>query len=155
MSVSIAGILIRSQAWGADLPPIAIQIDARELPRRLVHTTLDIRCQPGPLRLWYPKWIPVSHAAKSRVDGVGGLRHETLDGTSIPWKRDEIEMHGFTVRFPDRVKSIRVKLDTICEFSGSDAAGDLYVWKCIHRNDKRIRISHSGCMHRRWWPIWC
>ena len=123
MSVSIAGMLIRSQAWGADLPAIEIQVDARELPRRLVHTTLDIPCQAGPLRLWYPKWIPGSHAPKGRVEDVGGLRIETPDGTSIPWKRDEIEMHCFALKVPDGVKSIRVKLDTICEASGSDAAG--------------------------------
>ena len=123
MSVLMTGMLVRSQAFGADIPPITIQVDARELPRRLVHTTLDIPCQPGPLRLWYPKWIPGSHAPKGRVEDVGGLRIETSDGTSIPWKRDEIEMHCFTLKVPDGVKSIRVKLDTICEASGSDAAG--------------------------------
>ena len=123
MSVLMTGMLVRSQAFGADVPPITIQIDARELPRRLVHTTLDIPCQPGPLRLWYPKWIPGSHAPKGRVEDVGGLRIETSDGTSIPWKRDEIEMHCFTLKVPEGVKSIRVKLDTICEASGSDAAG--------------------------------
>ena len=123
MSVLMTGMLVRSQAFGADIPPITIQVDARELPRRLVHTTLDIPCQPGPLRLWSPKWIPGSHAPKGRVEDVGGLRIETSDGTSIPWKRDEIEMHCFTLKVPDGVKSIRVKLDTICEASGSDAAG--------------------------------
>jgi predicted metalloprotease with PDZ domain len=112
-----------ASALGAQAPELAIEIDARELPRRLVHTTIDIPCKPGPMRLWYPKWIPGTHGPKGRVEDVGGLRIETKDGTVLPWKRDEIELYCFVVQVPDGATSIRVKLDTICESSSVEAAG--------------------------------
>lgn len=103
--------------------PVSIEVDARELPRRLVHTTMEIPCKPGPLRLWYPKWIPGTHGPKGRVEDVGGLRVETKDGKVIPWKRDEIELFCFVVQVPEGVTMVRVKLDTICESSSVEAAG--------------------------------
>jgi predicted metalloprotease with PDZ domain len=102
---------------------MTIDVDASEITRRLVHTTLEIPCKPGPLRLWYPKWIPGAHGPKGRVEDIGGLRIETSEGTPIPWKRDEIELHCFTIRVPDGTTAVRVKLDTICESSGVEAAG--------------------------------
>lgn len=103
--------------------PISIEIDARELPRRLLHTTLDIPCKPGELRLWYPKWIPGTHGPKGRVEDLAGLKVETPDGVVIPWKRHEIDLHSFLVQVPAGVTSIRVKMDTICEASSVESAG--------------------------------
>jgi predicted metalloprotease with PDZ domain len=107
----------------ADTNTTLIEVDARELPRRLIHTTLDIPCKPGPLRLWYPKWFPGSHGPHGRVEDIAGLRIETPGGTVIPWNRDEVDMHCFNVRVPEGTRSVRVKLDTICEATGRDRAG--------------------------------
>lgn len=106
----------------ADAPAVAIEVDARDLPRKLLHTTLDIPCKPGPLRLWYPKWVPGTHGPYGRVEDVAGFRVETLDGTSVPWTRDEVELHCFVLRVPDGAASVRVKLDTVCEAAGMDAS---------------------------------
>lgn len=110
-------------ALGTDGPTISIEVDARELPRRLIHTTQEIPCKSGPLRLWYPKWIQGAHGPLGRVEDIGGLRVETPDGTLLPWKRDEVEMHCFQVEVPEGVAWVRVKLDTICESAGLDAGG--------------------------------
>lgn len=107
----------------ADAPAVGIEVDARELARRLIRTTLDIPCKPGPLRLWYPKWFPGSHGPHGRVEDVAGLRVETPDGNVIPWKRDEVNMHCFAVRVPDGTTAVRVKLDTICEAAATARAG--------------------------------
>ena len=107
----------------AEVPATAIEVDARELPRRLIHTTLDIPCKPGTLRLWYPKWFPGSHGPHGRVQDVAGLRVETPDGAVIPWSRDEVDLHCFLIKVPDATTTVRVKLDTICEASGTDGAG--------------------------------
>ena len=120
--ISIA-LFTASEIWAVDTSAIAITVDASELPRRLVHTTLDVPCKPGPMRFWYPKWIPGTHGPKGRVEDLGGLRFETPEGANIPWKRDEIELHCFGIKVPDGVKSVRVKLDTICESSSAESAG--------------------------------
>jgi predicted metalloprotease with PDZ domain len=124
-TVTVVGLilLIGSSRAAADSPPITIEVDARELPRRLIHTTLHIACKPGPLRLWYPKWFPGSHGPQGRVEDIAGLRVEAPDGTVIPWKRDDVDLHCFALRVPDGTTSVRVKLDTICEASGTGRAG--------------------------------
>ncbi len=111
------------QADGAKAPAIAMEVDARDLPRKLIHTTLDIPCKSGPLRLWYPKWIQGAHGPLGRVEDIGGLRVEAADGAVIPWKRDEVDMHCFVVEVPAGITSVRVKLDTICESAAQDGGG--------------------------------
>ena len=45
--------------------PIRLRVDATEAPRRLYHVELTIPAAPGPLNLFYPKWIPGEHAPVS------------------------------------------------------------------------------------------
>jgi predicted metalloprotease with PDZ domain len=110
-------------ATAADAPALNVQVDARDLPRKLLHTTLDIPCQAGSLRLWYPKWFPGSHGPHGRVEDVAGFRVETPQGATVPWTRDEVDLHCFVVKVPDGIASVRVKLDTVCEAAAPDAAG--------------------------------
>ena len=45
--------------------PISIEIDARDLPRKLLTAQLSIPIKPAKkpqdIALWYPKWVPGSH----------------------------------------------------------------------------------------------
>jgi predicted metalloprotease with PDZ domain len=115
--------LVVGSAAAADAPPVTVEVDARELPRKLVHTTLDIPCKPGPLRLWYPKWLPGSHGPHGRVEDIARFGVETPEGTPVPWTRDEVELHCFVVTAPEGTASIRVKLDTVGELAGPEAMG--------------------------------
>ncbi len=63
-------------------------------------------CQPGKLRLWFPKWVPGTHGPCGPVQNVGGLRLETPDGKPVPWQRDEIELYRVECDVPDGVHSI-------------------------------------------------
>jgi predicted metalloprotease with PDZ domain len=110
-------------AAAAESPALAVEVDARELPRKLLHTALDIPCQAGPLRLWYPKWLPGSHGPHGRVEDIAGFRVETPAGAPVPWTRDEVELHCVVITVPPGTGSVRVKLDTVCESAGPDAAG--------------------------------
>ena len=102
-----------------------MEVDARDLPRRLLHTQLRIPCVPGPLVLWYPKWIPGTHSPSGPVDTVGGLRVETADGQAIPWRRDQVELYRLICEVPAGVHEVVVRLDTICNAAAVDASGHL------------------------------
>jgi len=104
---------------------LRIEVDARDLPRRLLHTNLRIACEPGPLTLWYPKWIPGTHAPCGPVDTVGGLRLTTDDGKAIPWHRDQVELYRLNCVVPESTRTIHVQLDTICNAPAVDASGHL------------------------------
>lgn len=112
-----------SQLDAGDAPPITIEVDARELPRRLVHSTIDIPCQAGTLKLWYPLWFPGSHGPHGRVEDIGGFRVETSDGRPLSWKRDDVNLNCVAVEIPEGLASVRVKLDTICNSASLDAGG--------------------------------
>ncbi|MBI1323192.1 M61 family peptidase [bacterium] len=124
-SILVAGVLhlISLTGFGADAPAMKVVVDARDLPRRLVHTTIDLPCEPGPLALWYPKWIPGTHGPKGRIEDIAGLRVETADGTNLPWKRDEVDLYRFLVTVPPGAKSVRIRLDTACEPHSPEMSG--------------------------------
>jgi predicted metalloprotease with PDZ domain len=109
----------------ADGPTLQIEVDARELARRLVHADIRIPCQPGPLRLWYPKWIPGCHGADGPLQNVGGFRVETADGKPVRWKRDEVELFSVHCDVPAGVNEVRAHLDYICNEPAVLAAGYL------------------------------
>lgn len=108
---------------GEQAPAITLEVDARELPRKLVHSTIDIPCQAGTLRLWYPLWFPGSHGPHGRVEDIGGFRVETTDGRTLPWKRDEVNLHCVSVQIPEGLAAVKVKLDSICNSIDLDAGG--------------------------------
>jgi predicted metalloprotease with PDZ domain len=106
-------------------PTLRIEVDARDLPRRLLHSSIRISCEPGRLALWYPKWIPGTHAPCGPVDAIGGFRLETPEGHAIPWRRDEVDLYRVTCDVPRGVREIRVQLDTICNAPAVEASGHL------------------------------
>ncbi len=106
-------------------PTIRLELDTRDLPRHLAHSRMEIPCHPGKLALWYPKWIPGTHAPSGPLKNVAGLRVETPDGQPIPWRRDEVEIHRIVAEVPEGVSSVIVRLDMICERSATEAAGYL------------------------------
>src|SRR5262245_27681682 len=99
--------------------PIRLRVDATEAPRRIYHAELSIPASPGPLTLFYPKWIPGEHAPTGPITDLAGLKFSSA-GTPIEWKRDPVELFAFHVNVPAGATSIDAKLDFL---SNSDAAG--------------------------------
>lgn len=124
-SLVVTALLCLSVQWvhAEEAPPLLIEVDARQLPRRLVHTTMEVPCKAGELRLWYPKWYPGSHGPMGRLEDVGGLQVETSDGRKLSWERDDVELFCVKVQIPEGLAAIRVKMTTICNSPGVDAAG--------------------------------
>jgi predicted metalloprotease with PDZ domain len=107
----------------AAAPTLQMEVDARDLPRHLLHSQITIPCQPGKLKIWYPKWVPGTHGPYGPLQNVGGLRLETLDGQALPWHRDDVELYCVTCDVPAGVMEVRARLDYICNEAAMDAAG--------------------------------
>src|SRR5262252_1706711 len=90
--------------------PIVLQVDATEAPRKIYHAELHIPAAPGPLTLFYPKWIPGDHAPSGPINDLAGLRI-SANGKPLFWKRDSIELVAFHIDVPQGASSIDVKLD--------------------------------------------
>src|SRR5690349_22293801 len=90
--------------------PIRLRVDATEVPRKIYHAELTIPAAPGPLNLFYPKWIPGEHAPTGPVTDLAGLKF-SAGGQTLQWKRDSVEMFEFHLTVPPGADSVDVKLD--------------------------------------------
>src|SRR5436189_786947 len=79
--------------------PITIRVDASEAPAHVLHAHLNIPASPGPLALFYPKWIPGEHGPTGPIVGLSGVRI-SANGSPIVWQRDPLEMYEFHVNVP-------------------------------------------------------
>src|SRR4051812_28141740 len=112
-------------ALAGEPPTLQLEVDARDLPRRLLHSRIEVPCRPGKLALWFPKWVPGTHGPCGPVENVAGLRLETPGGKMLAWDRDEIEPYRVECGVPAGVRSIAVRLDTLCNEPAVRAAGYL------------------------------
>ncbi len=113
------------RAHAGDGPTLKLDLDARELPRHLVHSRIEVPCKPGKLALWYPKWIPGTHAPCGPVRDQAGLRVETKDGKAVPWRRDEADVYRIECEVPQGIDAVVVRLDMICNTAADSASGYL------------------------------
>jgi predicted metalloprotease with PDZ domain len=92
--------------------PILLEVDAGEAPRKLYHARVVIPVQPGPITLYYPKWIPGTHGPSGPIADLAGLKMQA-GGTAVPWKRDDVDMYAFHCTVPDGARALEVSLDLL------------------------------------------
>ena len=85
-----------------------LEVDLRDLDRKImqVHQVLPVR--PGPLTLLYPRWNPGSHAPVIDVKRLAGLQI-TANGQPVAWLRDSIDVHAFHVEVPAGASSLSLR----------------------------------------------
>lgn len=93
----------------ADWPgTIELQVDASDIDRRIQRVRERIPVRPGPLVLWYPKWIPGNHSPTGPINQFAGLVVRG-NGARIAWKRDDVDMHAFHLDVPAGVDAIDIE----------------------------------------------
>ena len=61
-------LLAASAAIAQSGQTISLTVDATQTPQKLLHSHLVIPVKPGPLTLYYPKWIPGEHGPDGPID---------------------------------------------------------------------------------------
>lgn len=107
---SIAIILFLASVSVFAQTAITLNVDATDAARNLVHSKLTIPVKPGPLTLFYPKWIPGEHSPTGPINDLVGLKL-SAGGKPIPWRRDDVEMFAFHCDIPQGVTLLDVTLD--------------------------------------------
>ena len=105
----LLGTLALAPAWAAP-QPIALAVDARDAPRRILHARLKIPVAPGPLVLAYPEWLPGEHGPTGPIVDLAGLELSAA-GKAVAWKRDPVDMYAFKCEVPPGASSLDVELD--------------------------------------------
>jgi predicted metalloprotease with PDZ domain len=119
---------------GAQTPPgpIHLAVDASRAPQKILHSSEQIPVRPGPLVLYYAKWIPGEHMPDGPINNLAGLRF-TANGKAIHWRRDLVDMFAFHLDIPAGVNSLDADFDFLLTApatgysAGASATADLDV----------------------------
>ncbi|MCL7715759.1 peptidase M61 [Stenotrophomonas sp. CPCC 101365] len=87
---------------------IELQVDASDVQRRIQRVRERLPVVPGPLRLWYPQWIPGNHAPTGPINQIGGLVIRG-NGRPLRWQRDPGDMYAFTLQVPEGVDALDIE----------------------------------------------
>lgn len=78
---------------------ITLQVDATDLDRKIIRVQQTLPVRPGPLTLYFPRWLPGQHAPAGDVNQLAGLKISAR-GQSLAWQRDPLDTHAFKLDVP-------------------------------------------------------
>ncbi|HKM90661.1 MAG TPA: hypothetical protein VJX29_08600 [Candidatus Acidoferrales bacterium] len=104
---------------------ISLAVDATQTPLKILRAHLVIPVKPGPLTLYYPKWIPGEHGPDGPIANLTGLKFEA-EGKTIPWRRDLLDVFTFHLDVPAGAAQLDATYDYI-EPGGGSATDKLLV----------------------------
>src|SRR3954465_7824231 len=110
LAVGLVVTLVALPARASDPRPIEIRVDLTDAPRRLFRAHLVIPADPGPLTLYYPKWIPGEHQPSGPAIDLPGLKFGAGD-KPVPWTRDDVDLYAFHLTVPDGAGSVEADLE--------------------------------------------
>ena len=104
---------------------ISLTVDATKTQNKILHMHLVMPVKPGPLTVYYPKWIPGNHGPDGPIANLTGLKFEG-GGKVIPWRRDLLDVFTFHLDVPAGVSRLEANYDYI-EPNGGSATDKLLV----------------------------
>ncbi len=104
-----AALLCGQMAAYAD--DMTVRVDARDIARLRVHTTLRIPVAPGANTLVFPQWIPGTHGPTGPLDSMIGLVI-AANGQPLAWRRDPVNMYAIHLEVPKDCSHLDVALES-------------------------------------------
>ena len=88
--------------------PVALTVELPDPAQQVlyVHEVMPVR--PGPLTLYYPKYIPGDHSPDGPVGAIMGLQI-TAGGKRVDWHRDDVDMFTFHLTVPAGAERIDIR----------------------------------------------
>ncbi len=110
LCLSLTAFMLPAGRAAESTRPIELSVDATEAPRKLLRARLVIPAVPGPLTLYYPKWIQGEHAPSGPINDLSGLKLRA-GGKPLSWKRDDLDLYAFHCTVPKGADSVEVSLE--------------------------------------------
>src|SRR5215469_5503223 len=98
---------------------IRLDVDLTGSARQLFHGHETIPVQPGPLTLYYPKWIPGEHSPSGPLENLAGLKL-SAGGKALPWRRDPVDMYAIHLEVPQGASSLEADFDFLSPDKGGE-----------------------------------
>ena len=96
-------------------PVLTLDVDASQVPLKILHASMSMPARAGDMTLFYPKWIPGEHMASGPIWNLTGLH---IFGREIDWRRDLVEMNAFRVTVPAGARTLSAKYDYVVPTGG-------------------------------------
>jgi predicted metalloprotease with PDZ domain len=106
-------------AQSTSVPTMTLVVDETQAFRRIAFVHEQIRVQPGPLALAYPRWIPGEHGPTGPIENFAALRVRSGDVT-LHWTRDPEDINTIRIDVPPNTNTVTVDFDTLLENTISD-----------------------------------
>ncbi|HET6724938.1 MAG TPA: M61 family peptidase [Gammaproteobacteria bacterium] len=124
--------------------PIQINVDVTDAARKVFHAHIVMPVQPGPLTLYYPKYIPGEHGPTGPVVNLTGLVF-TANGKKLEWRRDAEDMYTFHLDIPKGVSKLEIAFDFLSPVGGGDfTAGVSATPKLVDLNWNQVALYPAG-----------
>lgn len=140
----IAGAIGGAFANPAASSAIRLTVDVTDAPRKVFHSEMTIPVRPGPLTLYYPKYIPGEHGPTGPIVNVTGLKFEA-NGKAIPWHRDAVDMYAFHLDVPKGIDELQASLDFLSPVGEGDfTAGVSATPRLVDLNWNQVVLYPAG-----------
>src|SRR5580692_10321817 len=123
--LAFTSIVVFTASFAFAAETISLTVDATKTQQKILRSHEVIPVKPGPLTIYYPKWIPGEHGPNGPITSVTGLKFEG-NGKVIPWQRDLLDVFTFHVDIPQGVSKLDASFDFI-EPEGNSATDKLTV----------------------------
>ena len=91
---ALAGAAALAQVPAAYPGLLQLEVDATDLDHRIFQVRQRLPVQPGPLKLYFPRWLPGTHSPSGDVSRLAGLVIKAA-GQTLAWTRDPADTHAF------------------------------------------------------------
>ncbi|MBC7619121.1 MAG: hypothetical protein H7293_09065 [Candidatus Saccharibacteria bacterium] len=97
---------------------ILLDVDATDLDHRVFQVRQQIPVKPGPLTLFFPRWLPGTHGPTGSIDRLAGLKVRTANQAVLPWQRDTTAPFAFHVTVPSGVSKLDLEFQHLSPIDG-------------------------------------
>jgi predicted metalloprotease with PDZ domain len=115
----LSAAALNASAQGAPVAAMKLLVDETQAFRKIAFVHEEIRVQPGPIALAYPRWIPGEHGPTGPIQNMAALRVRSGDLT-LPWTRDPDDINTIDIEVPSKTDTITVDFDVLLENTISD-----------------------------------
>ena len=95
--------------------PVALTVSLPDPGQKILYVHEVMPVSPGPLTVYYPKWIPGDHSPDGPIGEIMGLEFSG-NGQRIAWQRDELDRFTFHLTVPAGVHQLDIRF----QFPSSD-----------------------------------
>jgi predicted metalloprotease with PDZ domain len=87
---------------------VRVNVDATDLDHRVFRVQQRLPVKPGPLKLFFARWLPGTHGPNGDVTRLSGLQIQAR-GQPLRWTRDPLDSHAFLVTVPPGADELAIE----------------------------------------------